>query len=344
LANVSIGTVDRVLHNRTGVAEETKQKVLKIIEELDYKPNIIARRLVSKKKYTLAVLIPAPTKDNPYWNLHVLGIKKAEDEIKQLGIFIEKLSYDQSDPASYIQEANKIIQGNYDGILMVPFFKEETIKLLDHCESNNIPCVFFDTNLQSSSFNPLSYIGQNAFKSGYFAASVMSYILNPNDTALAVSINAVKKADNHVNYLQREEGFKKFVTEKNSFKLELFHFNNQDEHESELLEKEILLTLKKNSTIQSVFVTNSRAYKLAAILEKNNINHLTLIGYDLMEPNIHYLKNGYIDFLISQEPQNQGYSGIMTLFNHLILNQEAVKENLAPITLISKDNLEFYQG
>jgi LacI family transcriptional regulator len=227
---------------------------------------------------------------------------------------------------------------------MVPFFKEETTKLLDHCTNNNIPCVFFDTNLQSSSYTPLSYIGQNAFKSGYFAASIMSYILGENDTALVVNINAVKKADNHVNYLQRQEGFKKFVSENNNFKVELFHFNNQDENESILLEKEILQVLKSNPAIKAAFVTNSRAYKLAGILEKNKINGLTILGYDLMEPNIQYLKKGYIDFLISQEPLNQGYSGVMTLFNFLILNQEAIQENLAPITLITKENLEFYQG
>lgn len=50
LANVSIGTVDRVLNNRVGVSEKTKAKILKIIEELNYQPNIFARRLASKKK------------------------------------------------------------------------------------------------------------------------------------------------------------------------------------------------------------------------------------------------------------------------------------------------------
>ncbi|MBX9851212.1 MAG: LacI family DNA-binding transcriptional regulator, partial [Cytophagaceae bacterium] len=93
---MSIGTVDRVLHNRSGVAQATKEKVLKVIEELNYQPNIIARCLVSKKKYVFAVLIPTPTEDNPYWNLHEAGIKKAEAEILQLGIFIERLPFNQS--------------------------------------------------------------------------------------------------------------------------------------------------------------------------------------------------------------------------------------------------------
>ena len=36
LANVSVGTVDRVLHNRGNVNEEKWEKVMKIINELSY--------------------------------------------------------------------------------------------------------------------------------------------------------------------------------------------------------------------------------------------------------------------------------------------------------------------
>ncbi|RYE20651.1 MAG: LacI family transcriptional regulator, partial [Sphingobacteriaceae bacterium] len=42
-ANVSTGTVDRVLHNRGNVNEKVKEKVLKIINEMNYEPNFIAR-------------------------------------------------------------------------------------------------------------------------------------------------------------------------------------------------------------------------------------------------------------------------------------------------------------
>ena len=41
-AGVSIGTVDRVLHNREGVSEKTRKKVFDVINEIGYKPNIYA--------------------------------------------------------------------------------------------------------------------------------------------------------------------------------------------------------------------------------------------------------------------------------------------------------------
>lgn len=48
LSGFSIGTVDRVLHNRGEVAADTKEKILKIARELDYKPNIVAQALTTK--------------------------------------------------------------------------------------------------------------------------------------------------------------------------------------------------------------------------------------------------------------------------------------------------------
>ncbi|MBX9850413.1 MAG: substrate-binding domain-containing protein [Cytophagaceae bacterium] len=96
--------------------------------------------------------------------------------------------------------------------------------------------------------------------------------------------------------------------------------------------------------VKAIFVTNSRAYKVASVLEKNKIKGIKILGYDLIDPNIQYLKKGFIDFLISQEPFNQGYMGIMSLYNHLILNQEVEQQKLMPITLITKENLEFYKA
>ncbi|MCY6353811.1 LacI family DNA-binding transcriptional regulator [Clostridium sp. ZS2-4] len=57
-AGVSVATVSRVLNNQEGYSEKTKQKVLKTIKELGYKPNAIARGLANKSTKTIGVLVP----------------------------------------------------------------------------------------------------------------------------------------------------------------------------------------------------------------------------------------------------------------------------------------------
>ena len=58
LAGVSISTVSRTISGNAFVEEETRQKVMKAITTLNYKPNQMARGLRAGKTYTLALMIP----------------------------------------------------------------------------------------------------------------------------------------------------------------------------------------------------------------------------------------------------------------------------------------------
>ena len=58
MAGVSAGTVDRVLHNRGDVSEKSKEKVQKVLDEINYQPNVFAIGLAAKKKYVITCMIP----------------------------------------------------------------------------------------------------------------------------------------------------------------------------------------------------------------------------------------------------------------------------------------------
>ena len=57
-AGVSVGTVDRVLHNRPNVSKKALEKVNKALEEMDYKPNMYASALAYNKSYTFTSCCP----------------------------------------------------------------------------------------------------------------------------------------------------------------------------------------------------------------------------------------------------------------------------------------------
>src|SRR6187431_637589 len=96
LAGVSVGTVDRVLHNRGRVSPEALQKVTSVMEQIDYKPNLIARTLGSNKNYKLAALLPDPKLD-PYWAQSNMGILQAQSEWAQYGVQIDLFLFDLHD-------------------------------------------------------------------------------------------------------------------------------------------------------------------------------------------------------------------------------------------------------
>ena len=79
LSGVSTGTVDRILHHRGKVSAEAQQKVEKVLKEIDYHPNMIARSLALKKPYRLIALIPK-YESGSYWDKVNQGIEKAKKE------------------------------------------------------------------------------------------------------------------------------------------------------------------------------------------------------------------------------------------------------------------------
>ena len=58
LAGVSCATISRVLNDSGYVKEDTRKKVMEIIKEYNYTPNMIARSLSSKDSFNIGVMIP----------------------------------------------------------------------------------------------------------------------------------------------------------------------------------------------------------------------------------------------------------------------------------------------
>lgn len=128
-AGVSTGTVDRVIHNRGRVSKKVKEDVLKILNEMNYEPNLMARALGSYKVYNLAALIPDPLTDS-FWDAPKSGIEKAEKDLKQYGIVVKKYFFNPYEVTSFIEKANEISEGSADGIILSPIFYRESLLFL----------------------------------------------------------------------------------------------------------------------------------------------------------------------------------------------------------------------
>lgn len=120
LANVSRGTVDRVIHKRGRVSEEAKEKVEKILNQIDYRPNVFAQSLRSNKNYRIGVLIPKD-EEGDYWKQCAAGVEKAGLELLQFGITIVKYRY-SSTLTRFEKKVNEAVSLGLDALLMVPIF------------------------------------------------------------------------------------------------------------------------------------------------------------------------------------------------------------------------------
>lgn len=79
LAGLSMMTVSRYINNSGYVGEKSREKIKRSIKELNYRPNIVARSLVTKNTKTIGLIIASIT--NPFYPEIVLGV---EDEINEM--------------------------------------------------------------------------------------------------------------------------------------------------------------------------------------------------------------------------------------------------------------------
>ncbi|MDP3915053.1 MAG: substrate-binding domain-containing protein [Bacteroidota bacterium] len=338
-ANVSIGTVDRVIHNRGEVSNATRDRILRIIDEMEYQPNLMASTLASKKTFSFALLLPEPISPESYWNKPMVGVRRAFQEIQQYGININIHLFKQSDANTFNTEAGKIIDSNPEGVVLAPFFSRESKEFISELKKRAIPYVFIDSNIKDS--DKLSYIGQNSFQSGTLAAKLLDFSVPENSSILV--LHFAKERDNMNHLVQREKGFYEyFNTNLSSGKKKLITLEISDPTDI-ACQNQITDQLKSNPEIKGIFVTNSQVYYLARLIEGTNISGIRVIGHDLINENIDFLKKGIVDFLICQRPEEQGYKAIITLFEHLVLKKEVNNENYTSIDIITKENLDYYK-
>ncbi|MCL5738180.1 MAG: LacI family transcriptional regulator, partial [Bacteroidetes bacterium] len=74
-ANVSTATVSRVLNSSEVVTEETKRRVLAVIDELNYMPHAIGRALVTRQTNLIGVILPDVHSE--FFSELIRGIDKA---------------------------------------------------------------------------------------------------------------------------------------------------------------------------------------------------------------------------------------------------------------------------
>ena len=123
LAGVSRATVSYVINKRSGgkvqITDETRQRVLGAIEQLGYRPNVLARGLRTQRTHLIAVMVSDLT--NPYYPRFIRGVQSIANQLEY-----QTLIYDcNDDPDQELAFVEMMIGRRVDGVIMVPFHLEK---------------------------------------------------------------------------------------------------------------------------------------------------------------------------------------------------------------------------
>lgn len=337
MAGVSEGTVDRVLHNRGKVSKLASDKVNRILEEINYTPNLIARTLGSNRNYQLVIVIPNPELD-PYWNQSFEGIKQAESELAQFGVTltIDYLFFDPHAKESFQGMTLKAFFSKPDGILIAPLFYYASMPFFKVLKESRIPFVLINTFIKEA--GGLSFIGQDSFQSGKLAAELISFgHTNANNFFGILHID--EDLTHSIHLKEKERGFKSFFESGNKERNQIQTFSLPASDEPGF-QKQIEAVLN-TPNLTGLYVSTSKTYVVARELERRRLK-IRLIGYDLLEENLDLLRKGYIDFLIHQNPRRQAKLGVRSLANYLLFEKVPPALNLFPLEIISRNNIDSY--
>jgi len=337
MAGVSIGTVDRVLHDRGEVAEKTRHKVQTIIKETNYSPNVMAQVLKSKKRFNLISLLPEPTNDNPFWQKHPLGMTRAIEELDPFPVTLSQVTFDMQREKDFQKKADNIIKLRPDGVLLAPIFKSESIAFCSLLSEEKIPFVFIDGFIENIDF--LAYIGEDIYQSGRVAGQLIDLITPQKDDILIVTIARNIQNIHHLN--NRTKGFMNYFQNSGINKGNKLNISIPDPSSYSVgiaLDKILI----ENPGIGSIFITGSRSYLIASYLEEKELKSINLIGYDLLDMNVKYLKSGTTRFLIGQRPEEQSYKGVKKLFEFLSLRKIPDKIEYLPTDIVTSENVDFF--
>lgn len=336
MAGVSAGTVDRVLHNRGDVSQKSKEKVQKVLDEINYQPNVFAIGLAAKKKYTITCMIPYYV-EHDYWHSVAIGIERARQELRPFNVSVDYLHYKHGDRKSYQDACQKIEKSNTDALLLAPNFREDTLSMLAYLKDKNIPFAFIDFDIEEA--KALKYIGQDSYKSGYIAAKILMRNYQQGQE-LILFLNNNKDNPAEIQMKRRLEGFMKYISEehKDIAIHEVILNKNNPEKNNEILSD--FFRKHPKATLGAVF--NSRVYQVGHYLREKRQNMTGLIGYDLLRNNTELLKSGEVTYLIGQRPGLQSYCGVKTLCDNIVFKKSVEPLKYMPIDILIKENIDFY--
>lgn len=140
--NISVVTVSKALRNKGRISARTRNRVLKRAKELDYRPNWVARSLVTRRTYTIGLLLPDFT--HPFF----ADIAKTIAETVRPRGYHVIISYFEEDPDLERVEADSLLARRVDGLILASSQSPERLELFDEFRARKMPLVLIDRPIE----------------------------------------------------------------------------------------------------------------------------------------------------------------------------------------------------
>lgn len=333
LAHVSIGTVDRALHGRSGIKESTRQRILQIARHMGYTPNLAARALSAVKVRT-KIGVCVPREIHFFYDQLWSGILDEARRIAQLGIeFVNR-------PVQVLGGGDtdafkELVESKVDGIILTAGSPKALQPLIDDAEANGIRVVCVSTDAPDSRRSCIVCV--EPWTNGSLAGELMAKFVPPG-SKVAVIAGMLRTEDHRRKADGFSETFPRYCPGGKIIKVIEGH-----EDEDESFQKTFEL-LRRTPNLAGIYVNTVNCLPVCRALGARRLSgKVKLIATDLFAEMSPYLQKGTITASIYQQPHRQGQIAVRVMADYLT-NKVSFppKVHLSP-TVVMASNVHLYR-
>jgi LacI family transcriptional regulator, galactose operon repressor len=302
---ISIGTVDRALHDRVGISPETRARVLDMARSLGYRPNLAARFLSSEKRLRIGANLPRELAS--FWDLVREGLADAARAFEPSGVEIVLRLCPRLGEGE--QEAlTEALADNLDGLILAPGFPRKLLPLLERAAASKLPVVCVNTDAAGER---LATVSTDPVTCGSMVGELMGRFLGGSGRVMLVTGQMTTM--DHANKLR---GFRRSVrTVWPRVETVAVVEGHDDEGEAYAKCREVLA---RTPDISGVYVSTANSPPvLRALQDTGLLGRVTLVTTDLFPALVPHLESGAIAATIDQRPWVQGQMAFNTIYRYL---------------------------
>jgi LacI family transcriptional regulator len=332
-ANVSKGTVDRAMHNRGRISDETRSRVLASAERLGYRPNLAARAL-SAGPGSIPIGVCIPREIESYFDQIREGIFDEARRFEDLGLSvfcnpIERLS------SGEVGAFAKMMESGYRGIIITPGNPALLTPLIDEAEDRGIRVVCVDSDAPLSRRSAAACV--DAEVSGRLAAELLGRFVVPN-SEVAIVTGMLLTEDHR----KRVKGFSELFNQicPGGQLAEIIEAHDDEDEAFQKCHK----MLQERPSIAGLYISTANCLPVCRAVSGLGLSHhVRVVASDLFPEMIPYFEKGIIAASIYARPFAEGRLAVRVLVDHILNRRQSDRDHYLAPQVVTRSTLHLFR-
>jgi LacI family transcriptional regulator len=303
---ISIGTVDRAIHSRSGINPITKDRVLKMAQTLGYRPNLAARYLKAPRQVRIAVNLPA--RIGSFFDAVRAGIRDAASPFRaSAGLQFRTHPVLGEGDEELFREA---LEDGSKGIIIAPGHPPQIKVWIRRAAQKRIPVVCVSTDAPGT--ERLTAVSADPFVSGAIVAELLHLIVREAGT-VGVFTGDLSTID----HSEKVRGFQSGIGSLNgSLAISRILETHDDETTAYNQTRKLL---SQDRSLRAIYVSTANSMTVIQALEELDPEHrIALVTTDLFPKLVPFLKSRRVLATVYQRPEAQGRMAFEALYHFLV--------------------------